>query len=63
MQRPSKQAEMISERYLWSESVRMSDRKVCWAAALIPVRRRLMKAVFFFSAESSDLLTGNTSVA
>ena len=52
---------MISERYLWSERVRMSARKVERAEALIPVRRRLMKAVFFFSAESSDLLVANTS--
>lgn len=39
----------------------MSDRKVESAEALIPVRRRLMKAVFFFRAESRDLLTGKTS--
>lgn len=52
---------MISERYLWSDRVRMSARKVGWAEALIPVRRRLMKAVFFFSAESRDLLTGKIS--
>lgn len=52
---------MISERYLWRERVRISDRKVERAEALIPIRRRLMKAVFFFSAESRDLLTGKTS--
>lgn len=54
---------MISDRYLWSERVRMSDRNVDCAEALIPVRRRLMKAVFFFRAESRDLLTGKTSIA
>jgi hypothetical protein len=53
---------MISDRYLWSERVRISVRKVESAEALIPVRRRLMKAVFFLRAESRDLLTGKTSV-
>jgi hypothetical protein len=41
--------------------VRISARKVCSAGAAIPVRRRLIKAVFFFSAESRDLLTGKMS--
>jgi len=31
-------------------------------AAVTAVRRRLMKAVFFLSEESNDLLTGNISV-
>lgn len=31
-------------------------------AAVIPVRSRLIKAVFFFSEESRDLLTSKTSV-
>lgn len=39
----------------------MSARKVERAEALMPVRRRLMKAVFFLSAESRDLLVENTS--
>lgn len=52
---------MISDRYLWRERVRMSVRKVGRAEALVPVRRRLMKAVFFLRAESRDLLTGKTS--
>lgn len=41
----------------------MSVRKVERAEALIPVRRRLIKAVFFLRAESRDLLTGKTSNA
>jgi hypothetical protein len=32
------------------------------AEALMPVRSRLIKAVFFLSAESRDLLVVNTSV-
>lgn len=40
----------------------MSVRNVGSAEAVIPVRRRLMNAVFFFKAESRDLLTGKTSV-
>lgn len=40
----------------------MSERKVETAEAVMPVRRRLMNAVFFFRAESRDLLTGNTSI-
>ena len=52
---------MISERYLWSDKVRTSWRKILSAVAVMPVRRRLMKAVFFFSDESSELLTGKTS--
>ena len=39
----------------------MSARKVERAEALMPVRRRLMNAVFFLSAESRDLLVENTS--
>lgn len=53
---------MISERYLWSERVRISVRKVWRAGAVIPMRRRLIKAVFFFKAESRDLLTGKISI-
>lgn len=53
---------MISDRYLWRDKVRMSDKKVDREEALIPVRRRLIKAVFFLRAESRDLLTGNTSM-
>lgn len=41
--------------------MRISARKVERAEALMPVRRRLMKAVFFFRAESSDLLVEKTS--
>lgn len=52
---------MISDKYLCSDRVRISERKVESAEAVIPVRRRLIKAVFFFNAESSDLLTGNMS--
>lgn len=52
---------MISDKYLWRERVRISDRKVESAEAVIPVRRRFMKAVFFFKAESNDLLTAKRS--
>ena len=48
---------MISERYLWRERVDISWRKVPRVADEIAVRRRLMKAVFFFREESRDLLT------
>ena len=54
LQSPSKQADTISVRYLCSESVLISWRKVLTDAAFIPVRSRLMKAVFFFRLESSD---------
>jgi hypothetical protein len=36
--------------------------KVASAEAEMPVRRRLMKAVFFLSDESSDLLVSNISI-
>jgi hypothetical protein len=52
--RPSKQAEMISDKYLCRERVQISCRKTVWPAALMAVRRRLMKAVFFFMDESSE---------
>src|SRR4051794_15265680 len=52
---------MISERYLWRDSVRTSWRNWDWAGALRAVRRRLMKAVFFFIDESSEPCTGKTS--
>lgn len=39
----------------------MSVMKVGRAAAVIPVRRRLINAVFFFREESRDLLTGKRS--
>ena len=44
-----------------SERVRISVRKVGRAEAVIPVRKRLMKVVFFFRAESNDLLTRKIS--
>lgn len=49
---------MISERYLCRLSVRISCRKVLRVGAVIAVRKRFMKAVFFFRDESRDLLTG-----
>jgi hypothetical protein len=48
---------MISDRYLCRLRVRISCRNVERVAALMAVRRRLMKAVFFLSDESSELLT------
>jgi hypothetical protein len=48
---------MISDRYLCRLRVRISCRKVLSVAADTAVRRRLMKAVFFFREESRDLLT------
>jgi len=53
---------MISDKYLCKLRVRISWRKVLRVAAVIAVRRRLMKAVFFFREESRDLLTWNMSV-
>lgn len=42
--------------------MRISERNVDKADAVMPVRRRLINAVFFFRAESRDLLTGNISI-
>lgn len=58
---PSKQAETISVRYLWSDSVRISWRNVGTPAGLMAVRARLIKAVFFFKFESRDPCTTKTS--
>ena len=41
--------------------MRISCIKVFKVGAVMAVRRRFMKAVFFLSEESSDLLTWNTS--
>ena len=59
--RPSAVAEMISERYFSSDRVLISLRRVAWPVALIPVRSRLMKAVFFLRDESSEEATENRS--
>jgi hypothetical protein len=48
---------MISERYFWRDRVRISARKVSWAAEERPVLRRLINAVFFLSDESRELAT------
>lgn len=53
---------MISERYLCRLSVRISWINVLRLAAVMAVRSRLINAVFFFSDESSDLLTSKTPV-
>ena len=53
---------MISDRYLCKLRVRISCRKVLRVAAVIAVRRRFIKAVFFFSDESRALLTWYRSV-
>lgn len=53
---------MISERYFCNESDRISCRKVGALVAVIAVRKRLMKAVFFFRAESRLELMGKVSV-
>ncbi len=53
---------MTSERYLCSESDRVSCKKVPVLAALIAVRKRLMKAVFFLNEVSGDDATWNKSV-
>ena len=52
---------MISDKYLERLKVRISWMNVVCVAAVIAVRRRLIKAVFFFSDESSELLMENTS--
>jgi hypothetical protein len=54
---PSAVAEMISDRYFCRERVLISLRKVLRAEAAMPVRSRLMKAVFFLREESSEALT------
>ena len=51
---------MTSERYLWRESDRTSCKKVGAVDSEMAVRKRLMKAVFFFKAESREVLTGKT---
>lgn len=53
---------MISERYLWRLKVRISWRNVLRVAAVMAVRRRLMKAVFFLRDESRVFPTGNKSM-
>jgi hypothetical protein len=58
---PSAVAEMISDRYFWRERVLISLRKVLRAEAAMPVRSRLMKAVFFLREESSEALTSKRS--
>lgn len=52
---------MTSDRYFCSDKERVSCRKVVVLDAVIAVRRRLMKAVFFLSDESSDAFVGSTS--
>ena len=52
---------MISDRYFSRDRERSSWRKVCNADEAIPVRTRLMKAVFFLSDESSEPWTGKRS--
>ncbi len=47
--------------YFCSDSVRTSARNPVSAVEVMPVRRRLMKAVFFFRDESRELLTSRTS--
>jgi hypothetical protein len=54
---PSAVAETISDRYFCRERVLISLRKVLRAEAAMPVRSRLMKAVFFLREESSEALT------
>lgn len=53
---------MISDRYLCSDNEATSLRKVAVDVAVIPVRSRLIKAVFFLSEESRLLLTAKTSM-
>ena len=52
---------MTSDRYFCNDKERVSCRKVVVLDAVIAVRRRLMKAVFFFSDESSEGFVGSTS--
>lgn len=52
---------MISERYFWSESDRISARKVVVEDPAMEVRKRLMKAVFFFMEESNEVSAGKPS--
>ena len=52
---------MTSDKYFCNDKERVSCRKVAVLDAVIAVRRRLMKAVFFLSDESSDVLVGSTS--
>lgn len=47
--------------YFCSDSVRTSVRKPVRAVEVIPVRRRLMKAVFFLREESREVLTSRIS--
>jgi hypothetical protein len=61
LHKPSWQAETISERYLLRLTVLISWRNVFSVAEEMAVRKRLMKAVFFFMVESRDLATGNRS--
>ena len=44
-----------------NDSDEISCMKAAPLAAVMPVRRRFMNAVFFFSDESRDLLTGKIS--
>lgn len=59
--RPSAQAEMISERYLERERVRISWMNVLDVEPTMAVRRRRMNAVFFFREDSREFSTGKTS--
>ena len=52
---------MTSDRYFCKDKERVSCRKVDVLDAVIAVRRRLMKAVFFLSDESSEVFVGSTS--
>ena len=52
---------MTSDRYFCNDKERVSCRKVAVLDAVMAVRRRLMKAVFLLSDESSDVFVGSTS--
>ena len=52
---------MTSERYFCRESERISWIKPTVLEEVMAVLRRLMKAVFFFKDESSELLVEKTS--
>jgi len=54
---------MISDKYFCSDNALISPSNVACAAADIPVRMRLMKAVFFFKDESKVPATSNRSCA
>ena len=52
---------MISDIYFCSDNVRISVINPVRAVGVMPVRKRLMKAVFFLSDESRELLTSRIS--